>query len=76
MNMLRFPNRRTPWLTAWCLFLNTLLIINSSDNSQLPLRPLRDKPGSARAAGSPAGPTSAAPLAVSTPDWLFQDQRL
>jgi hypothetical protein len=22
--MLRFPKRRTPWLTAWCLFLNTL----------------------------------------------------
>jgi len=25
MNMLRFPKRRTPWLTAWCLFFNTLL---------------------------------------------------
>jgi hypothetical protein len=24
MNMLRFPKRRTPWLTA-CLFFNTLL---------------------------------------------------
>jgi len=20
INMLRFPKRRTPWLTAWCLF--------------------------------------------------------
>jgi len=58
---------KTPYALADGLMLvfQPLLIINSSDNSQLPLRPLRDKPGSARAAGSPAGPTSAAPLAVS-----------
>jgi hypothetical protein len=24
MNMLRFPKRRAPWLTACCLFLNSL----------------------------------------------------
>jgi hypothetical protein len=27
--MLRFPKRRTPWLTAWCLFFNTLLEVVS-----------------------------------------------
>jgi hypothetical protein len=28
--MLRFPKRRTPWLTAWCLLFNTLLRLNKS----------------------------------------------
>jgi hypothetical protein len=25
LNMLRFRNRRTPWIMAWCLILNSLL---------------------------------------------------
>jgi hypothetical protein len=27
LNMLRFPKRRTPWLTAWCLFFNTQIAL-------------------------------------------------
>jgi len=29
LNRLRFPKRRTPWLTAWCLFFYTLLILRA-----------------------------------------------
>jgi hypothetical protein len=32
-NMLRFPKRRAPWLTAWYLFFGTLLPDNESVES-------------------------------------------
>jgi hypothetical protein len=43
LNMLRFPKRRTPWLTAWCLFLNTLVKTRHCCQTYAPQKILRPK---------------------------------
>jgi hypothetical protein len=40
--MLRFPKRRTPWLTARCLFFNTLLNQKGCQNDVETTKPRRD----------------------------------